>query len=92
MKPIKTSPNVEFDVIYADGTRLHVAEGILFEADGKKMRGHFGTGRPEVLFATAEALCETIDALGLGPLFMKYVETAPIFRKEVDAVEKRRTQ
>lgn len=92
MKPIKTSPNVEFDVIYADGTRCHVAEGILFEADGKKMRGHFGTGRPEVLFAVAECLCEIIDALGLGPMFKEYTESAPIFQKEISEADKRRPQ
>lgn len=43
MEPIKTSKNVEFDVIYADGTRSHVREGILFEADGSSMVFHNGT-------------------------------------------------
>lgn len=28
MEKIKTSANVEFDVIYADGTRRHVTEGV----------------------------------------------------------------
>jgi len=30
MELIKTTPNLEFDAIYADGTREHVKEGILF--------------------------------------------------------------
>lgn len=74
MEQYKTSPNVAFDVIYADGERHHVAEGVLFEADGQKMRMHLGTSRPEVLFATVEAMCEAIDKMGLTEHFARYAQ------------------
>lgn len=74
MDPIKTSRNVEFDVIYEDGDRYHVREGVLFEAVGNSMNVHLGTGRPEVLFAVAEVLTEMIDDLGLGEAFRAYIE------------------
>ena len=60
MEPTKTSENVEFDVIYADGTRHHVAEGILIEAEGYHLTLHCGTSRAAVVYATGEALAETI--------------------------------
>lgn len=60
MDTIKTSNNVEFDVIYADGTRRHVSEGILFEVENEKIVFHNGTDRPEVVVATAEAAAEVI--------------------------------
>lgn len=49
---IKTTENLEFDVIYADGTKKHVKEGILFEAcsDNSTIL-HIGTQRPEVYMA-----------------------------------------
>ena len=77
MEPIKTSEKVEFDVIYADGTRRHVSEGILFEAEGDRMNIHIGTGRIEVLFTVAPALTEAIKEAGLGELFKAYVLAAP---------------
>ena len=66
MEAIKTSENVEFDVIYADGTRRHVTEGVLFEVKDEKMIFHDGTDRPAVLFAVAEAAAEVVGALGLS--------------------------
>lgn len=65
METIKTSKNVEFDVIYADGTRHHVSEGILFEAKDNKMIFHNGTDRAAVLFAAAEAAAEAIGGLDM---------------------------
>lgn len=49
---IKTTENLEFDVIYADGTKKHVKEGILFEAcsDNSTIL-HIGTHRQEVYMA-----------------------------------------
>lgn len=60
METIKTSKNVEFDVIYADGTRRHVTEGVLFEVENEKIVFHNGTDRPEVIVAAAEAAAEVI--------------------------------
>lgn len=74
MEWIKQSQNIEFDVIYADGTRNHACEGILFEAVDDRMVLHLGTNRIEVLFAVAECLTETIAAAGLGDLFRRYIE------------------
>lgn len=64
MEPIKTSDNVEFDVIYADGTRHRVHEGIFFEVDGISMVCHNGTDRLPVIFAAAESALELIDHCG----------------------------
>lgn len=74
MEPIKTSENVEFEVIYADGSRRRVREGILFEAEGKDMTIHNGTDRKEVLFTVPFAAIETIYCAGLEEEFDKYAE------------------
>lgn len=74
MKFLKTSPNVEFDVIYEDGTRYHASEGVLFEARGNNMVLHLGTNRVEVLFAVAECLTETVKEAGLEELFFQYID------------------
>ena len=66
MEAIKTSKNVEFDVIYADGTRRHVTEGVLFEVENERIIFHNGTGRPAVLVAAAEAAAEVVGALRLS--------------------------
>lgn len=65
MEVIKTSPNVEFDVIYADGTRRHVSEGVLFEVKDEKLIFHNGTDRPAALIGVAEAAAEVVGAMGL---------------------------
>lgn len=75
MEAIKTSPNVEFDVIYADGTRHHVAEGILLGVDGEQMILHNGTNRANVLFAAAETIFGAIADLGLDKQLIKYLES-----------------
>lgn len=75
METIKTSPNVEFDVIYADGTRHHVTEGVLFEVENERMVFHNGTSRANVLFATMEALFEVIELLGLVEACEEYINT-----------------
>lgn len=64
MEEIKTSSNVEFDVIYADGTRRHVSEGVLFEVEGYNMTFHNGTNRGEVVFAAGECVAEVINSMG----------------------------
>lgn len=65
MEAIKTTTNAEFDVIYADGTRYHVTEGVLFEVENEKIIFHNGTDRAEVLLAVAEAAAEAVSCLKL---------------------------
>ena len=65
MEAFKTSKNVEFDVIYADGTRRHVTEGVLFEVENEKFVFHNGTDRPEVIVAVAEAASEVVGNMRL---------------------------
>ena len=65
MEPIKTTKNMEFDVIYADGTRHHVAEGVLFEVKDEKLIFHNGTDRPEALIGAAEAAAEVVGLMKL---------------------------
>lgn len=74
---IKISSDVQFDVLYADGTKYRAKEGVLFEADGDRMNFHLGTSRPEVLFAVTEALTEVIDDMGLGDAFLHYLKIDP---------------
>ena len=66
MEAIKTSKNVEFDVIYADGTHHHVSEGVLFEVKDDKFTFHNGTDRAEVLIAVAEAAAEAVGGICLN--------------------------
>lgn len=65
MEEIKTSTNVEFDVIYADGTRKRVTEGILFGVENERIIFHNGTDRPAVLIAAAEASAEVLGNMQL---------------------------
>lgn len=65
METIKSSKNVEFDVIYANGSRLRVKEGMLFGVEDESIIFHNGTSRPEVAIAVAEAACEVIGAMQL---------------------------
>lgn len=73
METIKKAKNVEFDVIYDDGTVKHVPEGILFEADGDQMRIHCGTNRDEVIFTVSMALIGFIEANGRTKEFKEYL-------------------
>lgn len=66
MEIIKTTSNMEFDVIYADGTRRRVEEGILHEVIDGEIIFHKGTGRIEVLTAAAEDLLKYLKHIGPG--------------------------
>lgn len=66
METIKASKSVEFDVIYADGTRRHVKEGVLFEVENEKIIFHNGTDRAAVLISVAEAAAEVFGAMNLN--------------------------
>lgn len=65
MEEIKTSTNVEFDVIYADGTRQRVTEGVLFGVENERIVFHNGTDRPAVMVAVAEAAAEVIGNMNI---------------------------
>lgn len=60
MELFKESSNVEFEVVYADGSRRRVKEGVLFEVEDEKINFHNGTNRPEVIFAAFRAAHEVI--------------------------------
>ena len=77
METIKTAENLEFDVIYADGTRKRVHEGILWEVTDDVLTIHLGTNRLAVMFATVEALLEAVDLLGLIPTLIDYLLESP---------------
>ena len=66
MEIIKQTSNLEFDVIYADGTRRRVKEGVLHEADGNEIIFHNGTSDPAVIIASAEDLLKTLKSMGAG--------------------------
>lgn len=74
MIPLKTSPNVTFDVIYDDGTRSHVEEGILMERDGEALTIHLGTNRASTLFAFIEGLFEAVHVMGLQDALDAYLQ------------------
>lgn len=72
METIKKSPNVEFEVIYADGERRRVQEGVLLEVeeDGSiTMRN--GTDCAAVWFAAADGMLVAIDACNALPVFVR---------------------
>lgn len=73
METINTSKKVEFDVIYADGSRLRVKEGVLFGVEDEEIVLHNGTSRPEVVIAAAEAASEVIGKMGLPEEFLDEV-------------------
>lgn len=72
METIKESPNVEFEVIYADGERKRVPEGVLLgvEEDGS-ITLHNGTGCAAVWFAAADGMLVAIDACNALPVFVR---------------------
>lgn len=60
MDRFKEAKNVEFEVIYDDGSRRRVKEGVLFEVEGERINFHNGTDRPEVIFAVFSAAHEVV--------------------------------
>ena len=72
METIKKSPNVEFEVIYADGERKRVPEGVLLgvEEDGS-ITMHNGTDCAAVWFAAADGMLVAIDACNALPVFVR---------------------
>lgn len=66
MKVIKKSNNVEFDVIYDDGTRRRVKEGVLHEVENEEIIFHNGTNRAEVWLAAAEDILKWLSDVPNG--------------------------
>lgn len=66
MEVIKKANNVEFDVIYDDGTRKRVKEGVLHEVENEEIIFHNGTDRAEVWIAAAEDMLKAINEVPNG--------------------------
>ena len=77
MEILKTTQNLTFDVIYADGTRKRVEEGVLWEAENEQIICHLGTSSLSVLFASVEDALTFVDLLGMLPLLSDYLSSAP---------------
>jgi len=73
METVKITKNLEFEVVYSNGVRRDVQEGVLFEFNGDRITAHVGTDRKACLFAVAEALTELIHGMGLGEEFERYI-------------------
>lgn len=72
METIKKSPNVEFEVIYADGERRRVQEGVLLgvEEDGS-ITMHNGTDCAAVWFAAADGMLVALNVCNALPAFTR---------------------
>lgn len=88
MEVIETTSNMKFDVIYVDGTRRHVEEGVLYEVENEKIIFHNGTGRAVVLFAVAEDILGAIDYIGLTKLFVRYISEDPADARTLEVLAK----
>lgn len=66
MEIIKASKSVEFDVIYDDGTRRRVKEGVLHEVENEEIIFHNGTDRAEVWVAAAEDMLKYLGGVPGG--------------------------
>lgn len=66
MEVIKKANNVEFDVIYDDGTRRRVKEGVLHEVENEEIIFHNGTDRAEVWLAAAEDILKCLSDVPNG--------------------------
>mgnify|MGYP007037148628 CR=1 FL=1 len=72
METIKENPNVEFEVIYADGERKRVPEGVLLgvEEDGS-ITLHNATDCAAVWFAAADGMLVALNACNALPAFVR---------------------
>ena len=66
MEMRKESKNVEFDVIYDDGTRKRIKEGVLHEVENEEIIFHNGTDRAEVWIAAAEDMLKALSGVSGG--------------------------
>lgn len=66
MNKIKTCKNLEFEVLYDDGTRKRVKEGVLHEVENEEIIFHNGTDRLEVWIAAAEDMLKALSVVPGG--------------------------
>ncbi len=88
MEAIKISEDVEFDVIYADGTRKRVSEGVLFGVEDERIIFHNGTDRPEVMIAVSEAAAEVIGNMRLPESVLRDLALKLLWNLHAEEVEK----
>lgn len=94
METIKEIPNVEFEVIYADGQRKRVQEGILFGVEeDNSMVLHNGTDCSAVWFSAAYAMLVALHTCDALPKFVLagLAETEPFhaLKKLAEEVHRR---
>lgn len=77
MEVIKADTNTEFDVIYSDGERRHVAEGVLWSVEDNVITFHNGTSRLNVLFAAIEDAIGVVDHIGFIAPLADYLFSPP---------------
>lgn len=77
MEIIKKDTNTEFDVIYSDGERLHVAEGVLWSVEDDMITFHNGTSRLNVLFAAIEDAIGLVNHIGFIEPLADYLFSPP---------------
>lgn len=77
MEIIKKDTNTEFDVIYSDGERLHVSEGVLWSVEDNVITFHNGTSRLNVLFAAIEDAINVVDCIGFIEPLTDYLFSPP---------------
>ena len=87
METIKESPNVEFEVIYADGERRRVSEGVLLgvEEDGS-ITLHNGTDCAAVWFAAADGMLVALNACNALPAFTRNRMQDPVSLEALKAL------
>lgn len=87
METIKESPNVEFEVIYADGERKRVPEGVLFGVEeDNSMVLHNGTDCSAVWFAAADAMLVALHACNTLPAFARNRMQDPVSLEALKAL------
>lgn len=77
MEVIKKDTNTEFDVIYSDGERLHVSEGVLWSVEDNIITFHSGTSRLNVLFAAIEDAIGVVNHIGFIEPLCDYLFSPP---------------
>ena len=77
MEIIKADTNTEFDVIYSDGERLRVKEGVLWSVENNMITFHNGTSRLNVLFAAIEDAIGVVEHIGFIEPLADYLFSPP---------------
>ena len=77
MEIIKKDTNTEFDVIYSDGERRHVKEGVLWSVEDNMITFHNGTSRLNVLFAAIEDAIGVVNHIGFVEPLADYLFSPP---------------